>query len=101
MGNPILPLKPASFAAACPGMAADVVDENGRSVRNQVGELVIRAPWIGMTRGFWRDEQRYLDTYWSSLRTSGCMAICRHRRGRHVVHPRPLRRHHQGGRQTP
>jgi acetyl-CoA synthetase len=34
-------------------------------VRNSVGELVIRAPWIGMTRGFWQDEQRYLDTYWS------------------------------------
>jgi acetyl-CoA synthetase len=46
-------------------MAADVVDANGNSVRNQVGELVIRAPWIGMTRGFWQDEQRYLDTYWS------------------------------------
>ena len=67
MGNPLLPLKPAAFAAPCPGMAADVVDAAGRSVRNQVGELVIRAPWIGMTRGFWRDRQRYLDTYWSQL----------------------------------
>ncbi|MCL4803766.1 MAG: AMP-binding protein [Anaerolineae bacterium] len=65
MGNPILPLKPAAFAAPCPGMAADVVDSDGRSVRGQVGELVIRAPWIGMTRGFWRDRQRYIDTYWS------------------------------------
>ena len=65
MGNPLLPLKPAAFAAPCPGMAADVVDANGRSVRGQVGELVIRAPWIGMTRGFWGDRQRYLDTYWS------------------------------------
>lgn len=65
MGNPILPLKPAAFAAACPGMAADVVDEDGRSLRHAVGELVIRAPWIGMTRGFWRDRQRYLDSYWS------------------------------------
>lgn len=65
MGNPIQPLKPAAFSAACPGMAADVVDENGRSVRNAVGELVIRAPWIGMTRGFWKDEQRYIDAYWS------------------------------------
>ncbi|MGH2523672.1 MAG: AMP-binding protein, partial [Anaerolineales bacterium] len=55
MGNPILPLKPCAFSAPCPGIAADVVDENGNSVRNQVGELVIRAPWIGMTRGFWRD----------------------------------------------
>ncbi len=65
MGNPILPLKPCAFSGPCPGIAADVVDEDGRSVRGQVGELVIRAPWIGMTRGFWKDEQRYLDTYWS------------------------------------
>jgi acetyl-CoA synthetase len=65
MGNPLLPLKPCAFSAPCPGMAADVVDENGRSLRNAVGELVVRAPWIGMTRGFWKDRQRYLDTYWS------------------------------------
>jgi acetyl-CoA synthetase len=67
MGNPLLPLKPTAFSAPCPGMAADVVDADGNSVRGQVGELVIRAPWIGMTRGFWQDEQRYLDTYWSRL----------------------------------
>jgi acetyl-CoA synthetase len=65
MGNPILPLKPAAFSAPCPGIAADVVDETGNSVRNQVGELVIRQPWIGMTRGFWQGEARYLNTYWS------------------------------------
>jgi len=65
MGNPLLPLKPCAFSAACPGMDADVVDENGKSIRNAVGELVIKAPWIGMTRGFWNDRQRYLDTYWS------------------------------------
>ncbi|HMX19605.1 MAG TPA: AMP-binding protein [Anaerolineales bacterium] len=65
MGNLLLPLKPCAFSAACPGMDADVVDENGRSIRNAVGELVVKAPWIGMTRGFWNDRQRYLDTYWS------------------------------------
>jgi len=65
MGNPLLPLKPCAFSAPCPGMDADVVDESGKSVRNSVGELVIKAPWIGMTRGFWNDKQRYLDTYWS------------------------------------
>ncbi len=65
MGNPLMPLKPCAFSAACPGMDADVVDENGKPIRNAVGELVIKAPWIGMTRGFWKDKQRYLDTYWS------------------------------------
>ena len=65
MGNPVLPLKPCAFAGPCPGMAADVLDEHGQSVRNQVGELVVKAPWIGMTRGFWRDRDRYEQTYWS------------------------------------
>ena len=65
MGNPIMPLKPCSFSAACPGIAADVYDEDGQSLQNAVGELVIKSPWIGMTRGFWNDKERYLDTYWS------------------------------------
>lgn len=65
MGNFLAPEKPGSFAGPLPGMDVDVVDENGSPVRGQVGELVIRKPWIGMTRGFWHDPQRYLDTYWS------------------------------------
>jgi acetyl-CoA synthetase len=65
MGNVMLPLKPCAFSGPNVGMAADVVDEAGHSVRGQVGELVVREPWIGMTRGFWRDPERYLETYWS------------------------------------
>jgi acetyl-CoA synthetase len=65
MGNPLLPLKPCAFSAPCPGIAADVFDESGRPLRGGVGELVIKAPWIGMTRGFWKDPQRYEETYWS------------------------------------
>jgi acetyl-CoA synthetase len=65
-GNVMGPIKPASFSGPCIGTAADVVDEAGRSVRGAVGELVIRAPMPGMTRGFWRDgEGRYEATYWS------------------------------------
>ncbi|TME95330.1 MAG: AMP-dependent synthetase [Chloroflexi bacterium] len=64
------PIQPGSFAGPCPGMDADVVDEQGQPVRGAVGELVIRKPWPGMTRGFWRDarsgeESRYLQTYWA------------------------------------
>ena len=65
MGNPLLPLKPCSFAAPCPGIAADVLNERGMPVIDQVGELVIRKPWIGMARGFYKDPDRYLATYWS------------------------------------
>jgi acetyl-CoA synthetase len=64
-GNVLTPLKPAAFAGPVPGIAADVVDDRGTPVRNQVGELVVRQPWIGMTRGFWNDDDRYLQTYWS------------------------------------
>ncbi|HET7339713.1 MAG TPA: acetate--CoA ligase [Candidatus Dormibacteraeota bacterium] len=64
-GNVISPLRPCSFAGPVPGMAADVLDADGKSVRGEVGELVIRNPWPGMTRGFWGDRQRYVDTYWS------------------------------------
>jgi acetyl-CoA synthetase len=65
MGNPLLPIKPCSFPAPCPGMDVDILDENGKSVGpNQVGELVIKQPWIGMARGFWEERERYLDTYW-------------------------------------
>jgi acetyl-CoA synthetase len=64
-GNVITHLRPCSFAGPLPGIAADVVDSEGNSVRGEVGELVIRNPWPGMTRGFWGDKQRYLETYWS------------------------------------
>ncbi len=66
MGNPLLPQKPCSFPAPCPGMDADILDENGQPVGpNQVGELVLKQPWIGMARGFWQERERYLETYWN------------------------------------
>jgi acetyl-CoA synthetase len=64
-GNVVGPIKPASFSGPCIGTAADVVDDAGEPVRGEVGELVIRAPLPGMTRGFWRDPERYEETYWS------------------------------------
>lgn len=65
LGNVLRPLKPCAFSGTPPGMATDVVDEKGNPVRGEVGELVVRQPWIGMTRGFWKDPDRYLETYWS------------------------------------
>ena len=62
--NLLTPIRPASFNGPCPGTAADVIDATGTSLRGEVGELVIRAPQPGMTRGFWNDPERYLETYW-------------------------------------
>ncbi len=69
MGNMLLPQKPCSFPAPCPGMDVDIFDENGNPVEpGKVGELVIKQPWIGMARGFWQARERYLETYWSRFK---------------------------------
>jgi acetyl-CoA synthetase len=62
--TPAIPIKECSLGGPALGMAMDVVDAEGRPVRGEVGELVCRRPFPGMTRGFWRDPERYLDTYW-------------------------------------
>ena len=62
---PIQPLKPCTLGGPAPGMATEVVDENGTPVRGRKGYLVCTKPSPSMTRGVWNDPQRYLDTYWS------------------------------------
>jgi acetyl-CoA synthetase len=62
-----IPIKEISLGGPALGMAMDVVDAEGRSVRGEVGELVCRKPFPGMTRGFWNDPERYLDTYWRRI----------------------------------
>ena len=62
---PTAPIKSCAFTGPIPGMAAECFGENGEPVRGQVGELVIKKPWPGMTAGFWRDPARYEETYWS------------------------------------
>ncbi len=58
-------IKPTSLGGPALGMAADVFDAEGRPVRGEVGELVVKEPWPAMTRGFWGEPERYLQTYWS------------------------------------
>lgn len=61
-------LKPCAFGGPIPGMGAVVVDEAGEPVSaGQVGELALTVPSIGLTRGFWRDPQRYFECYWSTV----------------------------------
>jgi acetyl-CoA synthetase len=61
----VQPLSPCSLGGPALGMAVDVFDDDGKPLRGAVGELVCTKPWPGMTRGLWKDPQRYLDTYWS------------------------------------
>ncbi len=63
----LAPLKPCGFNCAVPGTGADVVDDDGVSVPvGTIGELVQRRPSIGLTRGLWQDNERYLEAYWST-----------------------------------
>jgi acetyl-CoA synthetase len=61
----IQPLKPCTLGGPAPGMATEVVDENGAPVRGRKGYLVCTHPTPSMTRGIWNDPQRYIETYWS------------------------------------
>ncbi|HEX2314798.1 MAG TPA: AMP-binding protein [Thermomonospora sp.] len=65
VGYPFLPMEAASFNGPLPGVDATVLDQDGRPVTGQVGELAVRNTFPGMTHAFWRDRERYLETYWS------------------------------------
>jgi len=67
--TPAIPIKECSLGGPALGMAMDVVDAQGHSLvaTGEVGELVCRKPFPGMTRGIWKDPERYLDAYWRRL----------------------------------
>ncbi len=64
---PVESIASCSLGGPALGMDVDVVDDDARSLRGQVGELVCRQPWPSMTRGVWRDDERYLEAYWSTF----------------------------------
>jgi acetyl-CoA synthetase len=61
---PFLPMAAASFTAPLPGVDAAVFDQDGKPVVGEIGELVVRNTFPGMTHAFWQDRGRYLATYW-------------------------------------
>src|SRR5262249_22785471 len=64
--TPVEALESCSLGGPALGMDMAVYDYDGRALGpGEVGELVCRASWPGMTKGLWHDETRYLDTYWS------------------------------------
>jgi acetyl-CoA synthetase len=62
------PTKPGSGTKPFPGIDADVMTRDGKSVgANQGGYLVIKRPWPSMLRTIWGDDERYKQQYWSQL----------------------------------
>ncbi|MGV7121281.1 AMP-binding protein [Sphingopyxis sp. 550A] len=60
----VKPIRPSGFNTGSPAIDVAVVDAEGRALVGEVGELAIRAPFVGMTHSFWQDDERYLDSYW-------------------------------------
>jgi acetyl-CoA synthetase len=62
------PMRPGGFSGPAPGTGTDIVDQQGVSVPpGAVGDLVMRQPSIGTTRGLWRENERYLESYWRAI----------------------------------
>ena len=63
-----MPLKAGSATLPFPGIQATVLDENGKEVPpGKGGFLVIKNPWPSMLRTVYRNEKRYLSTYWEKF----------------------------------
>jgi acetyl-CoA synthetase len=57
--------KPGSATRPLPGIDAAVVDDAGESVEGGEGLLILRRPWPGMLRTLYREEERFIETYFS------------------------------------
>ncbi len=67
LGNPLLPVRRGQLQCRGLGMAVDVFDADGKSLREQAGELVCTRSFPCMPVGFWNDPEgsRYHDAYFA------------------------------------
>ncbi len=61
----ITKLKPGSATLPFPTIEADIVDEDGKTIKEGAGYLVIKSPWPSMLRTIYGDPERYVEQYWS------------------------------------
>ena len=61
---PIIPIKSCSLQGPGLGMDIDCIDDSGVSLRNKRGYLVCRNVVPSMTKGLWKDYERFIETYW-------------------------------------
>jgi acetyl-CoA synthetase len=62
------PTKPGSGTKPFPGIDADIMTRDGKSVgANEGGYLVIKRPWPSMLRTIYGDDERYQQQYWSQI----------------------------------
>ncbi len=59
------PTKPGSATRPLPGVAVEIVDDEGKPVKTGKGYLVLTRPWPSMLRTLYNDPERYKENYWS------------------------------------
>jgi len=59
--------KPGSAGKPLPGIEVSVVDQEGNDTGTEQGLLSIRKPWPGMLRTLYKDDDRYVETYFSKF----------------------------------
>ncbi|MFL5827733.1 MAG: AMP-binding protein, partial [Thermoleophilaceae bacterium] len=57
--------KPGSATKPFPGVQAAVVNKDGEIIEEGGGYLTLRRPWPGMLRTLYKEDDRYVETYWS------------------------------------
>ena len=65
---PTMPLTPCSLGSQALAMDVDVFDDNGKSLTDSIGYLVLKKPAPSLTKGFLADKNRYLETYFSQYK---------------------------------
>jgi acetyl-CoA synthetase len=63
----VVATKPGSATRPLPGIDAAVVDEEGNELDGEQGLLVLRRPWPGMLRTLYKDEDRFVETYFDKF----------------------------------
>ncbi|MEA2405637.1 MAG: acetyl-CoA synthetase [Thermoleophilaceae bacterium] len=60
----ITPTKPGSATHPFPGIEAAVVKKDGSKVEEGGGYLTLRRPWPAMARTLYKEDERFVETYW-------------------------------------
>ena len=96
LGNPLLPVYRGELQCRGLGMAVEALDDDGKPVRGEPGELSCLKPFPSMPVGFWNDPdgEKYRKAYFDKLpERLEPRRLRRDHRARRRDHLRPLRRH--------
>jgi acetoacetyl-CoA synthetase len=74
LGNPLLPVWKGEIQCRGLGMKVEMLDDSGKPVREEPGELSCSAPFPSMPIGFWNDPdgRKYHDAYFARVPNTWC-----------------------------